>query len=232
MFSCEHGGNRIPAGYQPFFAGYAKMLQSHRGYDIGALQLAREFAAHFRAPLFYSTTSRLLIDLNRSRGHSGLYSEATRRAPPEVRAAVLKRYYDPYRTDVENGVAAAVERGYRALHLSCHSFTSRLGGAMRRADVGLLYDPAREREGALCAAWQAALQRSRPELVVRRNYPYRGVADGLVTFLRRRFNERDYIGIELEVNQRHPLGETAHWRSLRRALIECFAEALRTCPVR
>lgn len=229
LFSCEHGGNRIPAEYKPLFAGYAKRLESHRGYDIGALQLAREFAGHFEAPLFYSTTSRLLVDLNRSRRHPGLYSEATRRAPAEVRAALLKRYYDPYRTDVENGVAAAVEDGYRAVHLSCHSFTSQLAGTVRRADVGLLFDPARDREAALCAAWQAELQRSRPELVVRRNYPYRGVADGLVAYLRRRFNGRDYIGIELEVSQRHALGEAARWRSLRRVLIETFAAALQTC---
>jgi hypothetical protein len=36
---------------------------------------------------------------------------------------------------------------------------------------------------------------------VRRNYPYRGTADGFTTYLRRQFSARKYLGIELEVNQ-------------------------------
>ncbi|MNC89676.1 hypothetical protein D3C83_56490 [compost metagenome] len=36
---------------------------------------------------------------------------------------------------------------------------------------------------------------------VRRNYPYRGIADGLPTWLRRRYPNARYGGVELEVNQ-------------------------------
>jgi predicted N-formylglutamate amidohydrolase len=226
LISCEHGGNRIPAHYKPLFAGYARLLESHRGYDMGALQLAREFAAQLGAPLFYSTTSRLLVDLNRSRRHRDLFSEATRRAPAGVRAAVLRQYYNPYRTDVENRVAAAVRAGYRALHLSCHSFTPTLAGIERRADIGLLFDPDRESEARLCAAWQAELQRARPDLVVRRNYPYRGVSDGLVTYLRHEFSRRDYMGLEVEVNQSRVVDSAPEWRRLRRILVITFMAAL------
>jgi hypothetical protein len=35
---------------------------------------------------------------------------------------------------------------------------------------------------------------------VRRNYPYRGAADGLTTSLRRKLNTPRYLGIEIEVN--------------------------------
>jgi hypothetical protein len=35
-----------------------------------------------------------------------------------------------------------------------------------------------------------------------------------------------YIGIELEVNQRHALGDARTWRALRCALIESFGAAL------
>ena len=41
LITCEHGGNRIPPRYRDLFAGCEALLQSHRGYDPGALTLAR-----------------------------------------------------------------------------------------------------------------------------------------------------------------------------------------------
>ncbi|HVJ30087.1 MAG TPA: N-formylglutamate amidohydrolase, partial [Gammaproteobacteria bacterium] len=49
-------------------------------------------------------------------------------------------------------------------------------------------------------------------LTLRRNYPYRGVSDALVTHLRRRYGGRGYVGMELELNQKH-VG-SAGWRAL------------------
>src|SRR3954454_24119921 len=69
LVTCEHGGNRIPARYRPLFAGAEALLESHRGYDPGALQLGREIAAALDAPLVSANVSRLLVDLNRSIGH-------------------------------------------------------------------------------------------------------------------------------------------------------------------
>ena len=80
LITCEHGGNRIPPRYRPLFRGFEALLQTHRGFDPGALTMARELAKAFKAPLFVSTVSRLLVDLNRSIGHPRLYSEATRTA--------------------------------------------------------------------------------------------------------------------------------------------------------
>ena len=81
LITCEHGGNRVPPRYRPLFRGHQDLLSTHRGFDPGALAMARQLAKALRAPLFVSTTSRLLIDLNRSQGHPKLYSEATRPAP-------------------------------------------------------------------------------------------------------------------------------------------------------
>ena len=39
-------------------------------------------------------------------------------------------------------------------------------------------------------------------LVVRFNYPYKGISDGFTKYLRTRFTGKQYIGIELEVNQK------------------------------
>jgi predicted N-formylglutamate amidohydrolase len=166
LITCEHGGNRIPPRYRTLFAGFEALLESHRGYDPGALALARQMAKTFAAPLFVSTTSRLLIDLNRSIGHPKLYSEATRGAPAAVRREILDRHYLPYREGVEAHIAAAIARGSRVIHLACHSFTPVLDGAVRNADIGLLYDPARAGEIELCRRWQAWLKARAPELRV------------------------------------------------------------------
>jgi predicted N-formylglutamate amidohydrolase len=126
----------------------------------------------------------------------------------------------------------AVARHRAVVHVSSHSFTPVLDGVVRNADVGLLYDPGRPGEAALCRAWQAQLADREPGLHVRRNYPYAGKSDGFAAFLRRRFSERDYIGIELEINQRIVQKGGPAWRRLRQALVACLAEALRTASSR
>jgi predicted N-formylglutamate amidohydrolase len=225
LITCEHGGNRIPPRYRPLFAGFEALLGSHRGFDPGALALARDLAGMLAAPLFVSTTSRLLIDLNRSIGHPKLYSEATRAAPAAVRSEILERHYLPYRDAVEAHVAAAVARGSRVVHLSSHSFTPVLDGHVRNADVGLLYDPARAAEAGLCRLWQACLEEAAPGLRVRRNYPYTGKSDGFTAYLRRHFPPAAYLGIELEINQRQ-LGGGRRGRALRSQVIEALTRAL------
>ncbi len=96
---------------------------------------------------------------------------------------------------------ASTASGLRVVHVAVHSFTPRIDGEVRKGDVGLLYDPARSRELALALRWRGILRDLDRTLCVRRNYPYRGVADGLATWLRRRFPDADYAGFELEVNQ-------------------------------
>lgn len=226
LVTCEHGGNRIPARYRHLFKGREALLETHRGYDAGALLMARELAAAFEAPLLMSTVSRLLVDLNRSPGHPRLFSEATRGAPAEMRREILARHYLPYRGQVESHVARAIAKGRRVVHIASHSFTPVLDGEVRDADIGLLYDPQRPGELALCLAWQAALKRAAPGLRVRRNYPYRGTSDGLTVHLRRRFAKQAYAGIELEINQRRVAPGSAAWRDLRRNLVAALSEAL------
>ena len=229
LITCEHGGNRIPPRYRALFAGFEALLHSHRGYDPGALVVARKLARVLDAPLFVSTTSRLLIDLNRSIGHPKLYSEATRDAPAAVRREILDRHYLPYRSAVEAHVAAAIARGSRVIHLASHSFTPVLDGVVRNADIGLLYDPARAGEAELCRRWQARLKAQAPELKVRRNYPYTGRSDGFTAFLRRRFPSDLYVGIELEINQKHVLPGGRRWRAMQDLVVETFHAATIEC---
>jgi len=224
LISCEHGGNRLPRRYRPIFRGLEPLLQTHRGFDAGALGMARDLAKALSAPLFVATTSRLLIDLNRSVGHPRLYSEATQYAPLELRREILERYYLNYRNRVEACIAGALARGGRVIHIASHSFTPVLDGRIRNADIGLLYDPDRAAELELCRRWQASLKAHAPELQIRRNYPYAGRSDGFTAYLRRQFPNEAYLGIELEINQKHVFEGSRHWRALRRIVIESLRQ--------
>lgn len=225
IITCEHGGNRVPAAYRPLFRRRRTLLDSHRGYDPGARAMARSLASALGGPLVISTVSRLLVDLNRSIGHPGLFSSVTRGAPAACRAQIVERHYRPYRARVESLVERAVSRGRRVIHISSHSFTPMLNGKVRGADVGLLYDPARPGEAALCALWKTSLAGNAPRLHVRRNYPYAGKGDGLTSHLRRCFSPDAYVGVELEVNQRIVLAAGRPWAALRCTLIDSLRAA-------
>ena len=115
IVTCEHGGNRIPARYRSLFRGHDALLRTHRGYDPGALVMARDLAGALRAPLVSATVSRLLIDLNRSLGHPQLFSAATRGATAVARAGIVDRHYRPYRAEVERLVRRAVKYRTRSV---------------------------------------------------------------------------------------------------------------------
>ena len=230
IVSCEHGGNTVPPAYAPLFLGHQALLQTHRGWDLGALELAQQLATAVDAPLFAATVTRLLIDLNRSIGHRQLYSEATRSLPLATRRGIVATHYRPYRDAVEGEVARLIAAGQRVVHISSHSFTPQLHGVVRRADVGWLYDPRRAGEGPFALQWLTAFGRLRPDLKLRRNYPYEGRGDGLTTLLRKRHGAHQYVGMELEVNQHFVMEGGPAWTALRaditRALTDAMADGL------
>lgn len=226
VISCEHGGNRIPAQYRYLFYGFEVLLNSHRGYDWGALHMARELALALNAPLFVSTISRLLVDLNRSIGHPQLFSEITKPVSAGIRREIMMHYYLPYRTQVEQAIAEAISGGDRVIHIASHSFTPVFNGQVRHVDIGLLYDPSRAAEREFCCRWQASLKAKAPELTIRRNYPYAGKADGLTSYLRRQFPAEAYIGIELEINQKHVASGGQRWQALRRLVLETLHDVV------
>jgi predicted N-formylglutamate amidohydrolase len=225
VFSCEHGGNTVPAAYRSYFKGAKKVLASHRGWDPGALDLARTLARSLDAPLVATTISRLLIECNRSLSSRNLFSEYTRRLSDEEKRDLLKKYYIPHRGSVAAVVRSAMRTHGAVVHAGVHTFTPVMKGRMRNADVGLLYDPRRPAEAVFCELWTIALARIAPELHVRRNYPYRGWSDGLTTALRASLPPTRYLGIELEVNQAL-VAMSAAWARTRSAIAESLALVL------
>jgi len=223
ILTVEHGGNRVPTQYDTLFQGRGALLDSHRGWDPGTLALGHELAEALQAPTVTSTVTRLLVDLNRSAGNPAVFSEVTRPLPPEVRRHLITRYHRPHHEEVRSLIRSTLEAGLPVLHLGIHSFTPVLDGRVRGADVALLYDPGRSGEAAFAARVTRTLGRLLPGWRVRRNYPYRGTADGLVTILRRQLPQEDYLGIELEVNQAHLMADGRFPGGLTAALVEAIA---------
>jgi predicted N-formylglutamate amidohydrolase len=223
VLTCEHAGNRVPREYAPLFRGAARVLASHRGWDPGALPLARTMARRLRRPLLATTWCRLFVEANRAPSNRRIWSSFTAPLPRAERLAILERWWWPHRNAVAAAVAAAA-RGGRVVHVAVHSFTPELDGEVRDADVAFLYDSARKDERALCRRWAALLRRAAPELRVRFNYPYKGDSDGLTTWLRRRHAEDRYLGVELEVNQ--ALVGTPRWPRFQRQLADSLRELL------
>ncbi|NDP62044.1 N-formylglutamate amidohydrolase [Polaromonas sp.] len=226
VITCEHGGREVPAGYAALFTGHEALLETHRGWDPGALELAQQMAGALGAPLFSATTTRLLIDLNRSIGHRQLYSQATRGLPAVARREIVAQHYRPHRDAVESEIARLIAGGRRVIHVASHSFTPELNSVVRQADVAWLYDPRRADEGAFAWRWLSATQKRRPGLKLRRNYPYQGKGDGLTSLLRKRHAPGEYVGLELEVNQRFCLAGGDAWAALRSDITGALAEVL------
>jgi len=227
VVSCEHGGHLVPDAYRAAFAGCPPgVLESHRGWDPGAAEVAAAIAERLGARLFVAEHTRLLVDLNRSLTHPRLFSEYTRPLPRDERMRILAEHYRPYRDAVEGEILRSAARGEIVLHVSSHSFVPVLDGVPRRAHAALLYDPGRTREAAFAAAWRSALREIAPrEWGIRRNYPYRGNADGLTTHLRKRLGAGAYAGLELEISQELVGG--AGWAGHVRLLADALAGALR-----
>ena len=199
LFTCEHAGNEIPEEYQSLFAGKKEVLESHRGWDPGAWPIATYLATQMKAPLFGCLTSRLLVEANRSLESVQLFSEFTSALHMVEKERLIQKFYKPYR----DSVMAEIAKSARPIvHLSIHSFTPIWNNEERKVDVGILFDPERNSELTFSKRLKENLQHHAPTLQILFNEPYQGTDDGFTTWLRRKYTDTDYAGIEIEVNQK------------------------------
>lgn len=201
IFTCEHASNKIPAAYAKHFAGRDRWLRSHRGWDPGAVLMARACARAFAVPLIEGKYSRLLVDLNRTENHAEIFSSVTERFSAKERERLLRGYHRKHWDKVYSLVGKEIQRGNKVVHIGFHSFTPVRNGVKRTTDIGLLFDPKRKSEALLADQWKRLLDRS-TSFVTKKNYPYKGTGNGLISSLRGVYPDSRYAGIELEVNQR------------------------------
>ena len=202
FLSCEHGGNQVPQYYSALFEGAQTVLDSHRGYDKGALELFMALKAVGVHYTIYSETSRLLVDLNRSLHRRSLFSEYSSNLSNTDKQLILERYYYPFRNAFMQKALSVARQGELIFHVSVHSFTPVMKGEVRKADIGLLYNPGHGIEKFIARQWKEQLQKRLPGFVIRYNYPYLGKTDGHVAPLRKALGNQ-YAGIEFELNNKH-----------------------------
>jgi len=231
LVSCEHASCQLPTRYGTLGLP-RRALTSHIAWDPGAREVAVYCARRLKRPLHAGRYSRLLIDLNRSPHHPKLIPKESFgvRVPYNIgisrdeRRARIRRYYEPYRRRVLREIEHVIGRHGSCVHLSVHSFTPRLGRQLRRADIGILYDPRRPLESTLARCLTQDLKERGYH--TRRNYPYRGTSDGFTTFCRRVFPASVYLGIEIEVSQARLQGSSQLARTAQ-AVADCVDTVFR-----
>ncbi|GAB4330914.1 MAG: N-formylglutamate amidohydrolase [Flammeovirgaceae bacterium] len=227
ILTCEHGGNKIPLEYRSIFLPHQEMLQTHKGYDIGALDVFSVMVKQLKPDFSrYSTISRLLVELNRSIGNAHLFSDISKNLSQTHKDRIIELYYTPYREAGENMMLAWASKNHTIIHVSVHSFTPVFEGEERKADIGLLYDPKRVSEKEFCKIWKEELEERFDKFKTRLNYPYQGTSDGFTTHLRKKFPDSQYVGIELEINQKH-LDSSAS-SEVKNAIIYAVTTSLKT----
>jgi predicted N-formylglutamate amidohydrolase len=198
ILTCEHAGNQVPVRYRSIFEN-EPALDSHRGWDLGALDLTVALSEALDIPCFVHHTTRLLVDVDSSLGSNQLFSEFSQPLADEDKQLLLDKYYFPYRLRVENAIAMT---GKPVLHLSVRTFAPVLENAENTVDIRILVNPKREFEKGISEKLCSMLKASLPSYSILQNVPGNGIGDRFTTYLRTRFSGEEYAGVEIRVNQK------------------------------
>ncbi|MEQ8232817.1 MAG: N-formylglutamate amidohydrolase [Gammaproteobacteria bacterium] len=175
FLTCDHAGTRIPRALGDL--GLAPgALETHVGWDIGALDVARDLAARLDATLVWQPYSRLVVDCNRpvsSRQLVPARSERTAipgnlRVDAAARAQRLAAIHAPYHAAITRLLDARAARGQASVYVAVHSFTPVYDGQPRPWQLAVLYGA-----DARLARPLIDLARADAALVVGDNEPYR-----------------------------------------------------------
>ncbi len=199
ILSCEHAGNDVPPTLRYLFADEPVVLETHRGWDLGAFKLAEFLSSSLHVPLLSCHTTRLLIEANRSADSAELFSSFSSVLPDPEKEKLVRELYLPYRNKLQQLIEESVKP---VLHLSIHSFTPIWHGIERSVDIGILFDAARNSEAIYSHRLKIELEKCLPTLIIKYNEPYNGTDDGITSWLREFYRDASYSGIELEVNQK------------------------------
>jgi len=223
LVSCEHASSALPERWAQFFEQAGELLDSHRGWDPGSLEMAEAIADSLGVKPHVYSWSRLLIEPNRSQHHPKLFSEISKNLTNDQKQELIDLYWSPHRNRIRNEIHKEKSSQKRVIHISVHTFTPVWDGVIRNVDVGLLYDPRRKSEQQFCRKWKSQLQDVFPDLKIRMNQPYSGSSDGLTTALRKEFTENEYTGVEIEMNQKYWYENKTGWKRI----LEMLADSVR-----
>lgn len=143
---CDHASNAVPRWVGDLGVS-DDALNSHIGWDIGALMMAERIALRADAPGVFSGYSRLVLDCNRPLSHPGLVPEVSDGV--EIPANVglsreqsggrIEKVFLPYHFAVAGELARFAARGVEPLVLSVHSCTHVMDNVQRPWSIGIAH---------------------------------------------------------------------------------------------
>ncbi len=200
IISCEHAVNTVPPEYQHLFEKNKSILESHHAIDFGSLAIAKRLSESLNCEYTQSNVTRLLVDCNRNGNHTHCFSDYTKLLSKTEKQQLLTQFHHPFHQQTKGLIQASIDSNQQVLHLSIHSFAPVLNGNIRNAGIGLLYDSHRHGEKEVARQWSSLLIHQ-TAYRIRMNYPSSCINEGFINSLRKRYVERDYLGIELQINQ-------------------------------
>lgn len=181
LILCDHASSALPQEFGDLGLP-EEVIESHAGWDIGALGCARSLSQITDSPLIFPAVSRLVIDCNRHVDHPELIVESTEfgsvprnvHVSPDDRRERIRRVHQPFHREIEDLVRTRTRSGQLRAVVSLHSFTPCHAGVSRPWHVGILYRS--------CEAWAHSI-RAHFEKVsdgnIGLNVPYSALSDGV-----------------------------------------------------
>ncbi len=151
LILCDHASNAIPPEYDQLGLS-DEALASHRGWDIGAANIAKLIANRLGCPAVLAGFSRLLIDTNRGLDDPTLIMQLSdgeiisgnaklTPAPPCPQwQKRVKLFYKPYHDQIRHRLAYAQAANIVPIILSVHSFTPVWNQKKRTMPAAVLWD--------------------------------------------------------------------------------------------
>lgn len=223
---CEHAGRAVPGSLGTLGVD-ADVLNSHRGWDIGAEDVARRLARALQAPLVIQRYSRLVIDCNRPPGSAEsipVISDhreipGNRDADQSDKDARLREIFDP----MDQQIRDLFKRQKPRATFSIHSFTPSMDGFDRPWHAGFLT----RRSISTADALISHILSEDPKLSLALNKPYT-VDDDTDWFIPRYAERLDLPHCLIEIRNDqidHPEGAEL-WAGLLFRAIAAFMESL------
>ena len=147
FLTCDHAGQRVPHRLSGLGLP-AHERSRHIGWDIGALDVAKEMSARLDAALLWQNYSRLVIDCNRklqaedSIPRSSEYTviPGNHELSADDVTARQREIFIPYRDAITAALDARAVAGRPTVLVSIHSFTPRYRGIRRPWELSLMFD--------------------------------------------------------------------------------------------
>lgn len=201
VISCEHGSNKVPKRYAHLFENKELILQTARAYDLGASHIANHLHKTLQCDLVQTKITRLLIDCAHSLHHSRCFSKFSKRLHSSEKNKLITSYYEPFHQSLNETIAAHIAQGQQVLHLSIFTFAPIFQKLFLSTAIGVSYDAHRHGEKEVVRILHGLLNKETPPYRIRQNNPLLGTHDYILKSFRKKFEEKDYLGIKLGFNQ-------------------------------